>query len=95
MGRRGRQGQPSELSVELRCANCVRTFVDENALVMHCTQLGHFPVTANEGGGMGAMGSSKVEGGSPIIARPANRQEFVQYANVVLQRALGERLARW
>mmetsp|Transcript_21287 Transcript_21287/g.46192 ORF Transcript_21287/g.46192 Transcript_21287/m.46192 type:complete len:966 (-) Transcript_21287:493-3390(-) len=67
------------LTVDMRCANCAYTFVDENALIAHCRETGHFPVTSSDDEGI----------------RPANREEFIQYANVALRRALGERLARW
>ena len=72
------------LTMELRCANCVYTFKDDNSLLMHCRETGHFPVTT----------PGDDDGAHPAI-HPANKEEFIQYANVVLRRALGERLARW
>lgn len=68
------------LTLDLRCSDCVHTFVDQNALFMHCRETGHFPVTSGSGDG---------------VVRPASKEDFCQYANVVLGRALGERLARW
>lgn len=68
------------VTVDMRCADCVFSFVDENSLVAHCRETGHFPVTNT---------------GEQQAVRAANKEEFIQYANVVLRRALGERLARW
>ena len=69
------------LTMELRCANCVYTFKDDNSLLMHCRETGHFPVTSGDD--------------DHNTIHPANKEEFIQYANVVLRHALGERLARW
>ncbi|KAL7520247.1 hypothetical protein ACHAWX_004980 [Stephanocyclus meneghinianus] len=69
----------ASLTVDLRCADCIKSFVDDKALLAHCQMTGHAPVIASGGEG----------------AKPANREVFLQYANVVLKRALGERLAPW
>eukprot|EP00804_Cyclotella_cryptica_P022927 CCRYP_018744-RA/>CCRYP_018744-RA protein AED:0.29 eAED:0.29 QI:71/1/1/1/1/0.85/7/1036/740 len=70
----------ASLTVDLRCADCIKSFVDEKALLAHCQMTGHAPVIAGSGG---------------QEAKPANREVFLQYANVVLKRAMGERLAPW
>jgi hypothetical protein len=68
----------ANLTVELRCNDCIKTFGDEKALIAHCSQMGHSPVMVGDKG-----------------AKVANISLFLQYANVVLKRALGERLAPW
>ena len=70
-----------ELTLDFRCSDCVHSFADENSLLMHCRDTGHFPAGGDDGSGGDV--------------RPANKEEFIQYANVVLSRALGERYARW
>jgi hypothetical protein len=69
-----------ELTIDLRCSDCTKSFLDEMAMKQHCEITGHSPVIMGKGGG-----GLKV----------ANREIFLQYANVVLKRALGERLAPW
>ena len=71
--------QASEITIDLRCRDCIKSFQDEKAMMLHCRELGHVPVTA------GGKEETKV----------ANREVFLQYANVILKRALGERLKPW
>lgn len=76
-----------ELSVELRCGGCpgvpcTKTFVDEQAMMRHCAQVGHSPVIVGDKGGTDDI-------------QAATKEIFLQYANVVLKRALGERLMPW
>ena len=68
----------SALTLDLRCSNCTKSFVDANALLAHCKESGHFAVTSSD---------------ENIV--PANIEVFTQYANVVLDRAMSERLAKW
>ncbi len=70
----------ASLTTDLRCAGCIKSFVDEKALLVHCQMTGHAPMFARTGGERAIL---------------ANREVFLQYANVVLKRALGERLAPW
>ena len=68
------------LAVDLRCANCAKSSPLKQDLINHCKDIpGHFPVARVKGGDL----------------RPANTSEFIQYANVVLRRALSDRLAKW
>lgn len=76
-----------ELNLELRCggtegAPCTKTFIDEGALKRHCAQTGHSLVIVGD----------NVKGGQVKVA---NTEIFLQYANVVLKRALSERLMPW
>lgn len=66
------------LTIDLRCSDCTKSFVNEQAMMLHCKELGHSPVVA---------------GNEKLTA--ANKELFLQYANVVLSRALSERLAPW
>jgi hypothetical protein len=72
--------QESELSYDLRCSNCVQAFRDSQSLIQHCRDSGHSPVYASEAGDS---------------AKPAPVEVFVSYTNLALQRAMGERLAKW
>jgi hypothetical protein len=72
--------QVSELSFDLRCSNCVQAFRDSQSLLQHCRDSGHAPVYA------GHAGDS---------VQPAPVEVFVSYINLALQRAMGERLAKW
>jgi hypothetical protein len=72
--------QGSELSFDLRCSNCVRAFRDTQSLLEHCRESGHVPVYAS---------------GADDSANPAPVEVFVSYTNLALQRAMGERLAKW
>lgn len=72
----------SHMSFDLRCSNCTRAFANRDSLLQHCQNSGHAPVYAIEEGG----GAS---------TQPPTIEVFVSYASLALQRALGERLARW
>ena len=72
--------QESDLSFDLRCSNCVQAFRDTQYLLQHCRDAGHSPVYASEAGDS---------------AKPAPIEVFVSYTNLALQRAMGERLAKW
>jgi hypothetical protein len=71
--------QESDLSFDLRCSNCVQAFRDTQSLLQHCHDSGHSPVYASEADS----------------AKPAPIEVFVSYTNLALQRAMGERLAKW
>ena len=77
--------QATEVTIDLRCKDCIKSFKDEKAMMLHCRTLGHSPVTVDVGGKEETMTKKKA----------ANREVFLQYANVVLKRALGERLKPW
>ena len=70
----------ASLTADLRCAGCIKSFGDEKALLAHFQMKGHVPMFVGTGG----------EG-----AVLAKRELVLQYANLVLKRALGERLAPW
>jgi hypothetical protein len=72
--------QGSDLSFDLRCSNCVLAFRDRQSLLQHCRDSGHGPVYASDAGDS---------------AKPAHVEVFVSYTNLALQRAMGERLAKW
>jgi len=69
------------VSIDYRCADCTKVFVDFNSMKMHCTSVGHKPVSED---------SSELAN-----SQPASPEEFSQYCNTILQRAMGERMARW
>ncbi len=69
----------STIHVEKRCANCSMAFTSMQALMHHCQTTGHQPVRAAD--------EKDVE--------PANNELFTSFCNVALQRAMGERMARW
>jgi len=73
-----------EVSFDKRCNDCTKGFVDVGGLLQHCQQSGHKPVYA--------AGDNASPGCEPIAA---NMEVFNSYINGALQRALGERLARW
>jgi len=73
-----------EVSFDSRCDNCTKCFADVGALLQHCQQAGHKPVYSPS--------DTAATGCEPI---PANMEVFNSYVNGALQRALGERLARW
>mmetsp|Transcript_42001 Transcript_42001/g.46923 ORF Transcript_42001/g.46923 Transcript_42001/m.46923 type:complete len:590 (-) Transcript_42001:1218-2987(-) len=73
-----------EVSFDTRCDDCAKCLPDVGALLQHCQQSGHKPVYSAT--------DNAVIGCKPI---PANMEVFNSYVNGALQRALGERLARW
>jgi len=73
-----------EVRFDMRCNDCIKCFADIGALLQHCQMARHAPVyPAIENASSGCK---------PI---PANMDVFNSYVNGALQRALGERLARW
>ncbi|GAX18425.1 aubergine [Fistulifera solaris] len=64
---------------DLRCADCTQGFRDEQSLLQHCRQKGHQPVYFDE----------------TSVTKPASAAEFEMFANVALEGALRERMARW
>jgi len=73
-----------KVSFDKRCNDCTKGFVDVGALLQHCQQAGHAPVYP--------AADNASSGCDPT---PANMEVFNSYINGALQRALGERLARW
>jgi len=71
----------SNLSFDLRCSNCAQAFHERESLLQHCRSSGHSPVYAIEACD------------EPIAA--VSIDEFVSYTNLVLQRAMSERLVKW
>lgn len=70
----------SGISVDLRCMDCLHAFTSKHAMELHCRDKGHRPYLANR---------------EDDDAEPAKLEELCAYANVVLGRALGQRLAKW
>ena len=71
----------------LRCQNCARTFLDEQELLQHCRRTGHSLIFRK---------SCKVDRDNKDSGSvPATTENFVAYVNLVLQRAMGERLTKW
>ena len=64
-GTAGATAAMGELSVDARCNDCVFTFVDNNALVAHCRETGHFPVTS-----AGAPGAQAVRPANKVKTQP-------------------------
>jgi len=64
--------------IDGRCGDCTSFYKKTDALMSHCRETGHSPLT---------------NGIDNEI--PANREMFLAYCNVALQRAMGERMARW
>lgn len=58
-----------------RCGNCTATFASHQALLQHCRDASHQPVTAEDFS----------------IAEPASQELFTAYCNIFLNRALEER----
>jgi len=73
-----------EVSFDKRCNDCTKCFTDTGALLQHCQQAGHKPVYA-----------ASEDASAGCEPTPANMEVFNSYINGALQRALGERLARW
>lgn len=66
---------------ELRCADCNSCFTSLQGLLSHCKETGHRPLY-----------SSLSQSNDAI---PSNKEVFLSFVNVALQRAMGERMARW
>lgn len=64
--------------VDLRCADSTQAFKTKDALLAHCKQTGHSPMTDLDGD-----------------SKCSTTEQFIGYCNVALQRAMGERMARW
>ena len=62
-----------------RCTQCVKAFPDVRGLLQHCAETGHQPVFDPK----------------DSFTREAEPPVFLSYANMVLSRALSERLAKW
>jgi len=78
------KSKEGKISFDKRCNDCAKGFADSGALFQHCQQAGHTPVYS--------AADNASPGCEPI---PANMEVFNSYINGALQRALGERLARW
>ena len=65
--------------VDLRCSQCTQAFKTKDATIAHCQNTGHTPQMDLDGEG----------------SKPASSEQFIGFCNVVLQRAMGERMARW
>lgn len=62
-----------------RCSQCVKAFPDVRGLLQHCSETGHQPVFNEKGN----------------ETREAEPAVFISFVNMVLSRALSERLAKW
>ncbi|GKY93658.1 hypothetical protein MPSEU_000333200 [Mayamaea pseudoterrestris] len=62
-----------------RCGSCTATYQTNQALLQHCRNSNHQPVTQQ----------------SIVGAEPATPELFTAYVNIFLNRALDERLDRW
>jgi len=71
---------PGELVLDNRCQDCVKAFPDVRGLLQHCQETGHNPIMA------GSADSGVCASEPPV---------FISFVNMVLSRALGERLAKW
>ena len=69
------------LSMDRRCSNCTTSFVDRQALINHCSTTGHKPQCGDDEDG--------------AVTVPASNELFTSFCNVALNRAMGERMARW
>jgi hypothetical protein len=78
-GKPGPSSSPNTLSMDFRCADCVKSFTDFQGLKMHCQVTGHKPV------------SSK----NTTESTPSPIGLFSQFANLAIKKAMGERMARW
>jgi len=70
----------SQAVMDQRCADCSTMFVHTEALLSHCKETAHCPQYSSIGDGN---------------IMPANKEIFLSFANNALQRAMGERMARW
>lgn len=66
-----------EISMDRRCADCTKSFVNLEGLMAHCQITEHSPAY------------------EATDATPATTEIFLSYCNIVLQRAMGERMAKW
>lgn len=69
----------STINIEFRCANCTSVFKNKNGILSHCQKTGHKPVND--------LNLSDYE--------PASKEEFTHFCNIIVQRAMSERMARW
>ena len=67
------------IAVDLRCADYTAAFKTKEALLAHCKSTGHTP----------AMDLDDKD------VKAATTEQFIGFCNVTLQRAMGERMARW
>lgn len=74
---------PLLATLDGRCASCTTSFKDVTALLSHCRETGHLPQTQN------------FDKNSDDQPRYASKEVFLSFCNVALQRAMGERMARW
>jgi hypothetical protein len=70
---------PNTVSMDFRCADCVKSFTDFQGLKMHCQGTGHKPVTSK----------------TSTESIPAPIGLFSQFANLAIKKAMAERMARW
>ena len=70
---------PGSIVMDNRCSQCVKAFPDVRGLLQHCSETGHKPVFDPK----------------ESLTREAEPPVFLSYANMVLSRALSERLAKW
>lgn len=71
----------NEIVCDKRCQDCVKAFPDVRGLLQHCQETGHSPTFDPDESGVGAK-----EAEAPVM---------LSYVNMVLSRALGERMAKW
>jgi hypothetical protein len=102
--------KPEEISFDNRCSNCTKAFADVGSLLQHwygppscslklrlCLFASHFSLfTRSQQAGHAPVytDQTKVDSGQ-VHPRAAQLEVFTAYVNGALQRALGERLARW
>jgi len=70
---------PLEMLDESRCSDCSSTYRTLAAMLDHCQATGHTPIMVESG----------------ITSTPALPEVFVSFVNVVLRKALADRLAPW
>jgi hypothetical protein len=80
--------------MDRRCSNCTNSFVDRQSLIHHCSATGHKPYFQQDEDDDNVKDGS-VTPTAPTAPVPANHTEFLTFCNVVLNRAMGERMARW
>ena len=65
--------------VDRRCSMCTSAFADRQSLINHCSTTGHTPVCDDD----------------EVDSEPAPDEVFISYCNIVMNRAMSERMAKW
>jgi len=77
---------PIVAALDGRCADCTTAFKDTSSLLSHCRESGHTPQS---------QFSDDERTRKGIKVENASKEIFLAFCNVALQRAMGERMARW